>query len=342
MEGIVIRPANLSDIRSISAWGEQIIPSVYGSLISLNYAAEMLRQLWSVEYFENALSNGNMLLIAQGLSDNILGIAETRLEDDYCLLLKLYVRLDQQGNGIGSKLLQEIEKQLPSNVQVIITKLPSSNQSAALFFRKRGFYFERLENDPLNSGVSWTQLRYKRQNLPPVQQETPSSSSNIHRKKASELGNIPIAIVTVSDTRTHETDINGRYLKEQIIASGHRLVKHLIVRDEPAEIEQVLDELCNSEARLILLNGGTGISTRDTTFDVLSRKLEKVMPGFGEIFRMLSYQQVGAAAMLSRATAGIYRGKLIISTPGSPAAVELAWQKLILPEIQHLAWEVVR
>jgi len=169
-----------------------------------------------------------------------------------------------------------------------------------------------------------------------------SSGSIIHREKAVALGSIPLAIITVSDTRTPETDVNGQYLKTQIKEVGHSLVAYRIVRDEPTQIEAILDEFCAGEARLILVNGGTGISTRDTTFDVLSRKLEKTLPGFGELFRMLSYEQVGAAAMLSRATAGLYRGKLIISTPGSPAAVQLAWEKLILPEIQHLAWEVIR
>jgi molybdenum cofactor biosynthesis protein B len=169
-----------------------------------------------------------------------------------------------------------------------------------------------------------------------------TSGSIIHREKAVDLGSIPLAIITVSDTRTAETDVNGQYLKKRIQEGGHRLVAYCVVRDEPTQIEAILDELCAGEARLILVNGGTGISTRDTTFDVLSRKLEKTLPGFGELFRMLSYEQVGAAAMLSRATAGLYRGKLIISTPGSPAAVQLAWEKLILPEIQHLAWEVIR
>ena len=95
-------------------------------------------------------------------------------------------------------------------------------------------------------------------------------------------------------------------------------------------------------ARLIIFNGGTGISQRDRTYDVISRRLEKELPGFGELFRMLSFQEVGAAAMLSRATAGVYRGTVIFSTPGSPNAVQLAMEKLILPEIQHLAWELVR
>ena len=100
--------------------------------------------------------------------------------------------------------------------------------------------------------------------------------------------------------------------------------------------------LTNGEAQIILFNGGTGISKRDRTFDVLNRKLHKTLPGFGEIFRMLSYEQVGSAAMFSRATAGVYKGRVVISTPGSPAAVQLAWEKLVFPEISHLAWEVAR
>jgi len=100
--------------------------------------------------------------------------------------------------------------------------------------------------------------------------------------------------------------------------------------------------VAETDARVILFTGGTGIAPRDTTYDVISRKLEKVMPGFGELFRMLSYQEVGAAAMLSRATAGTYRGRLVMSMPGSPNAVQVAMDKLIMPEIQHLAWEVAR
>jgi molybdenum cofactor biosynthesis protein B len=114
------------------------------------------------------------------------------------------------------------------------------------------------------------------------------------------------------------------------------------VRDEPTQVEAALEELAAESIQLVLFNGGTGISRRDRTFDVLSAKLEKTLPGFGEIFRMLSYEQVGAAAMMSRATAGVYRGKVLISTPGSPAAVKLAWEKLIAPEIQHLVWELAR
>ncbi|MBK8431886.1 MAG: molybdenum cofactor biosynthesis protein MoaB [Chloroflexi bacterium] len=167
-------------------------------------------------------------------------------------------------------------------------------------------------------------------------------SSDLHRQLAAEQGAIDLAIVTVSDTRTAETDVNGHYLRGEITAAGHRVVAYHIIPDEVEAVEAVLEELLSSTARLILFNGGTGISPRDRTYDALSRRLEKSLPGFGELFRMLSYEQVGAAAMLSRATAGVYRNKVIFSTPGSPAAVQLAWEKLIAPELQHLAWELVR
>ncbi|GIV78888.1 molybdenum cofactor biosynthesis protein MoaB [Litorilinea aerophila] len=165
---------------------------------------------------------------------------------------------------------------------------------------------------------------------------------NVHRQQAESQGSVPIAIVTVSDTRTPETDVSGRLIRELAEAAGHVVVDYRIVRDEPDQVEQALDDFAAGLARVIIFNGGTGISRRDRTFDVLSRRLEKTLPGFGELFRMLSYQEVGAAAMLSRATAGVYRDRIVVSTPGSPNAVRLAMEKLLLPEIQHLAWELVR
>lgn len=169
-----------------------------------------------------------------------------------------------------------------------------------------------------------------------------STSSEQHREIAEEQGPVKVAIVTVSDTRTPETDVNAAYLREQLAADGHIAAEYRLIKDEVDQVAAVLDEMVESEARVILFNGGTGIAPRDRTFDVLDRKLEKTLPGFGELFRMFSYDQVGAASMLSRATAGVYRGKVILSTPGSPAAVQLAWEKLIGPELQHLAWEVIR
>lgn len=167
-------------------------------------------------------------------------------------------------------------------------------------------------------------------------------SSQDHRQQAKSQGVIDIAIVTVSDTRTPETDSSGQMIRTLAEAAGHCISGYRIVKDEPDQVADALEQFVSSDARLIIFNGGTGISQRDRTYDVISKKLEKVLPGFGEIFRMLSYEQVGAAAMLSRATAGVYKNKVVFSTPGSPDAVQLAVEKLILPEIQHLAWELIR
>lgn len=167
-------------------------------------------------------------------------------------------------------------------------------------------------------------------------------SSAEHKEIAQERGPVKMAIVTVSDSRTEESDSNAIYLREQITELGHEVEAYHLIRDEPEQVKAVLDELAGGDAQVLLFNGGTGISPRDTTYDVLQGTLEKILPGFGELFRSLSYEEVGAAAMLSRAVAGVYQGKVVISTPGSPAAVRLAWEKLIAPELQHLAWEVGR
>lgn len=169
-----------------------------------------------------------------------------------------------------------------------------------------------------------------------------TSSSDQHREIAAAEGPVSVAIVTVSDSRTPETDTNASFLREQLDRGNNAVVAYQIIKDEPDQVEDMLDRMAASDAQIIIFNGGTGIAPRDTTFDVLNRKLEKTLPGFGELFRMFSYDQVGAAAMLSRATAGVYQGKVVISTPGSNAAVRLAWEKLIGPELQHLAWEVGR
>ncbi len=167
-------------------------------------------------------------------------------------------------------------------------------------------------------------------------------SAEEHRGLAESQGSVPVAIVTVSDTRTTETDKSGQTIRALCEEAGHTIVDYRIVKDEPDQVQQVLDDFTGGEARIIIFNGGTGISQRDRTYDVISRNLEKTLSGFGELFRMLSYEEIGSAAMFSRATAGTYRGKLIVSTPGSTGAVKLAMQKLILPEMQHLAWELLR
>jgi molybdenum cofactor biosynthesis protein B len=165
--------------------------------------------------------------------------------------------------------------------------------------------------------------------------------TDAHRAAAASQGPIPIGLVTVSDSRSEETDTNGIWLRERVEEAGHVVSGYRLVRDEPDEVRAAIDALVG-EARIVLVNGGTGISRRDTTYDALSAMLEKTLPGFGELFRLLSYEQVGAAAMLSRATAGTYRGAVVVSTPGSPKAVRLAWEKLLEPELAHLAWELGR
>ncbi|MEX0271522.1 molybdenum cofactor biosynthesis protein B [Leptolyngbyaceae cyanobacterium UHCC 1019] len=145
------------------------------------------------------------------------------------------------------------------------------------------------------------------------------------------------AVMTVSDTRTPVTDRSGQLLQQLFIESAHQVTAYTIIQDEPTQIEQQLHWLANrSDVDVIILNGGTGIAPRDTTYDVVERLLEKSLPGFGEIFRWLSYAEIGSRAIASRAIAGVFLETLIFSLPGSSNAVLLAMQKLILPEIRHL------
>lgn len=163
-----------------------------------------------------------------------------------------------------------------------------------------------------------------------------------HREKAGK-GPVTVAIVTVSDTRTPDTDQNRHYIEKRMSELGHIVAAYRLIKDEPDQVAAVLEELTTMPGvQLVLFNGGTGISPRDTTYDVVSRHLQKTLPGFGELFRMLSWQEVGAAAMFSRATAGVYNNTLVFSMPGSPNAVQVALEKLIIPEINHLAWEIAR
>lgn len=145
------------------------------------------------------------------------------------------------------------------------------------------------------------------------------------------------AIITVSDTRTINTDKSGQLIQKLLLDGGHKVVSYAIVADEPEDIQKWLTELdINSELRVIIFSGGTGIAPRDTTYDVINHWLDKTIPGFGEIFRYLSYQEIGSRAIASRAVAGIKNQKLIFSLPGSSGAVKLAVKQLILPEINHL------
>lgn len=158
-----------------------------------------------------------------------------------------------------------------------------------------------------------------------------------HDRRPASIG---CAVVTVSDTRTEETDASGRLIRELLGASGHRVASYRILPDEPALVTQALMEvLASAEVEAVILNGGTGISKRDRTYEAVAAALDRVLDGFGEIFRALSYAEIGPAAMLSRAVGGIAKGRAVFSVPGSPSAVRLAMEKLILPEIAHVVAE---
>jgi molybdenum cofactor biosynthesis protein B len=149
--------------------------------------------------------------------------------------------------------------------------------------------------------------------------------------------------VTISDTRTADTDTSGKAIAELLAGAGHELVGRAIVRDEPAAVRRVLyDQLASGAAQVIITTGGTGITSRDSTYEAISALFEKRLDGFGELFRMLSYDEIGAAAMLSRACAGTTHGRAIFALPGSEAAVRLAMTKLILPELGHVVRELSR
>jgi molybdenum cofactor biosynthesis protein B len=144
-------------------------------------------------------------------------------------------------------------------------------------------------------------------------------------------------IITVSDTRTEATDSSGRTIADLLTANGHSVAGRTIVRDDPALVRSTIErQLAYKAAQIIITTGGTGITSRDSTFEAISRLLEKRLDGFGELFRMLSYEEIGAAAMLSRACAGTIPGRIVVSLPGSEAAVRLAMEKLLLPELGHL------
>jgi len=160
---------------------------------------------------------------------------------------------------------------------------------------------------------------------------------SVHEHKEKGKKSIRCFVITVSDTRDESTDTSGQTIKKFLTDEGHQNNGYQIVKDEPADIKALLEAaLGQSDVDAVIVNGGTGISPRDGTFEVVDRFLEKKLDGFGEIFRYLSYLDIGSAAIMSRASAGTARGKVLISLPGSKGAVMLAMEKLILPELRHM------
>jgi molybdenum cofactor biosynthesis protein B len=165
-----------------------------------------------------------------------------------------------------------------------------------------------------------------------------STSTAQHRCDSPK--SVRCAVITVSDTRTLETDKGGKLVADLLAAGGHQVAGRQIVRDDPMEIGPLVHKLADPAlVDAILITGGTGIAARDQTFETVSGLLTKTMPGYGELFRMLSYDQIGPAAMLSRAVGGVRDRVVILTMPGSMAAVQLAMEKLIVPEIGHLVFE---
>lgn len=173
-----------------------------------------------------------------------------------------------------------------------------------------------------------------------MQTNKSDSGRDEHRAAGPEV--IKLAILIISDTRTPKTDTSGDYLERVLHAEDHRVVDRAIVKDEAGSIRATLTEFLTGEAQVIITSGGTGIAGRDVTIPVVESLIKKPMPGFGELFRMLSYEEVKGAAMLSRAVGGLADGGLIFALPGSKNAVKTAWEKLLKDELSHLVFEVFR
>ena len=166
-------------------------------------------------------------------------------------------------------------------------------------------------------------------------------SEAVHKHKESAPDTVRVAILTISDTRTRDTDTGGDTAEELLQEAGQEVVDRRIVRDQVTGIRNnLVDLLARPDVDAVITTGGTGISARDTTYEVVDRMIEKKLEGFGEIFRMLSYEEIGSAAIMSRAVAGAVGTKFIASLPGSRNAVRLAVEKLLVPELTHIVFEL--
>ncbi|MFC2047946.1 molybdenum cofactor biosynthesis protein B [Chloroflexota bacterium] len=162
-----------------------------------------------------------------------------------------------------------------------------------------------------------------------------------HKEKAPRSLNC--AVLTISDTRTEQNDDSGRIIKQKLSENGHQVISYAVLKDETNSIKNKIDELLGQEKlQVIITNGGTGVSYRDVTVETIDSILEKKLDGFGELFRFLTYQEIGTPSIMSRAVGGVARGKVILCLPGSPGAAKLAMDKIILPEIGHMVREATR
>jgi molybdenum cofactor biosynthesis protein B len=167
------------------------------------------------------------------------------------------------------------------------------------------------------------------------------SSFQDHAAAASHVGSLGFAVITLSDTRSDATDMSGKFIKNALTEAGHTIPLYRVLKEDRVKIKTTLQDcLADPQINVVITNGGTGIASRDSTIEVLSSVLEKQLDGFGELFRMLSYQEIGPAAMMSRAIGGIAKNRVLFAIPGSTNAVRLAMEKLILPQAGHIYWEL--
>ena len=171
---------------------------------------------------------------------------------------------------------------------------------------------------------------------------TSSASTREHRHEAEQIGAVPCAVIVISDSRTERTDRSGRRAATLIEAGGHEVIHEALIRNEADNIRSAVATAIDVGSRFVFCTGGTGLGDRDITVDTVTPMLEKVLDGYGEWFRRASWDQIGPAAIMSRAVAGKYRRALVVCSPGSTAAVELALRDLLVPELRHFIREVSR
>ncbi len=173
-------------------------------------------------------------------------------------------------------------------------------------------------------------------------EDSPGDKGNLNEHSRKRAIRARCAILTISDSRSFETDESGKSIRSLLEGSGHRVVHYHILRNDPSALQQEVSRLLDLDLDLIITTGGTGVSRRDFTIEFMEPMLEKRLSGFGELFRYLSFREIGSRAFMSRALGGVAKGKILFALPGSIHAVQLALKELILPELGHLIWEVAR
>lgn len=163
-----------------------------------------------------------------------------------------------------------------------------------------------------------------------------------HDHEAEAPKSLKLGVLTLSDTRSAAEDTSGKLLCDELKAAGHEVVLYEVIREDPHVIKETLQKFLGFGIDAVVTNGGTGLTSRDGTIEVAQKLFAKELPGFGELFRYLSFQQIGPAALLSRATAGLVKGKILMCLPGSTKAVKLALERIIIPQLPHMIREARR